>query len=193
MHLDQLLGEYALGWHGDTGLRRLACAMIDAGYRSRSLARLSCVGRDCSRGRKRALFERALRELHLRMPAPLSAAFMLRQRYAQLVVDGVLHPDEGAQDLVRLNRAYCRHAGDRYPSSRQGDAFGVGLIVKLFYDAERVDVAELPRIYEEMRQACVKLASGEHANVELTTPTLSTWENISNMLARHRGEPPACC
>ena len=193
MDVAQVVNEYVLGWHGDSGLRRLACAMVDAGYRSRSLARLACVGRDGSRARKRALFERALRELRLPLPDRLSAVRMLRQHYAQQVVHGVLHPDAGAYDLVRLNRAYCQLMDDLFEGPRPGDAFGVGLIVKLFYDAERVDPGELPRIHDEMRQACVKLASGEDANVEATSPTTRTWEDIRGLLALHRRARPACC
>src|ERR1019366_9931291 len=74
-----------------------------------------------SRARKRALFERALRELRLPLPDRLSAVRMLRQHYAQQVVNGVLHPDAGAYDLVRLNRAYVRTAQSR-PCSLLGGA-----------------------------------------------------------------------
>jgi hypothetical protein len=165
MDLSELAAEFVLPGIPSDDLSGRACEVLLAGHDSPSLAALAGAVKNEHPAELRSLFVKGLEEIGVTLPDRLGAAAILKRTYARQVVEGKTSPREGAARIVGLlhDLEADLPKGGRFV----GDAFGVVLIVGLYYgldDTAAHDPAVQRELEDGIVKACARVARGEDAN-----------------------------
>lgn len=152
--LEALVAEYVLPGIPAEDLKARAYDLMVAGYESPHLAALVAAERYLTPADLRDLFLRALRDLGASLPDRLSAAHLMKRRFARRVLDGDLAPREGARHIVSL----LHELKGELPKLTHfvGDNFGVAQLVGAYYSYDDIRTDE-ERATRELDDAIVRL------------------------------------